>query len=87
MAKPDCINCVHVRSNRGSELKSCANPKTGPHLDDPNRTRQEIIEAMGGLLNIEGERDAIRKGLFEWPWSYDPEWIVNCDGFEQKERG
>lgn len=35
-------------------------------------------------LNIEGNPTAIRGGWFMWPGNFDPVWLENCDGFEQK---
>ena len=36
-------------------------------------------------LNIEGNEHGIRSGWFNWPFNFDPIWLENCDGFEDKE--
>lgn len=34
-------------------------------------------------LNIKGHPQGIRSGWFNWPYNFDPTWLVNCDGFKE----
>ena len=36
-------------------------------------------------LNIKGDPHGVRCGWFMWPMNFDPIWLLNCDGFKQKE--
>lgn len=36
---------------------------------------------------VTGSREAIRRGWFYWPLSFDPVWLKSCDGFQPKEQG
>ena len=33
---------------------------------------------------VKGALPGIRNGWFNWPYSFDPIWLVSCDGFEKK---
>lgn len=47
--------------------------------------RVSPILAKSNELNIKGAPRGIQKGWFNWPWNFDPVWLENCNGFEQKE--
>ena len=34
--------------------------------------------------SVEGHPFGIEGGWFQWPHNYDPNWVVKCDGFEEK---
>ena len=36
-------------------------------------------------LNVVGHPRGIAKGWFNWPWNFDPVWLENCDGWEDKD--
>ena len=36
-------------------------------------------------LNILVDGYAFKRGWADWPVNFDPRWVINCDGFEQKE--
>jgi len=36
-------------------------------------------------LNIKGTSYASENYGFKWPVSFEPVWLLNCDGFEAKE--
>jgi hypothetical protein len=36
-------------------------------------------------LNIKAVSHGIRMGWFMWPVNFDPTWLLNCDGFTEKE--
>ncbi len=35
---------------------------------------------------VKGNPHGIRNGWFNWPWNFDPVWLVDCDGFEASEQ-
>jgi len=43
------------------------------------------FSAGGAELNIRGNPHGIKRGWFSWPYNFDPVWLENCDGFEEKE--
>jgi hypothetical protein len=48
------------------------------------RTKPQIAESaleLGIVIHETG----LRKGWANWPWDFDPVWIENCKGFEEKE--
>ena len=38
----------------------------------------------GYKLNVSGNPAGIRRGWFNWPFNYDPTWLLTCDGFTEK---
>ena len=36
-------------------------------------------------MGIKGNPYGIKSAWFEWPASFDPVWLENCDGFEAAE--
>jgi hypothetical protein len=49
--------------------------------DVPGDAHKKCI-AIGS--NVTGNANGIKMGLFNWPWNFDPCWLVSCDGFKQK---
>ena len=37
-------------------------------------------------LSITANHHGIKKGWFTWPFNFDPVWLNNCDGYEEKEK-
>lgn len=35
---------------------------------------------------VKGNPHGIKNGWFRWPFNFDPTWLVECDGFKQKEK-
>lgn len=33
---------------------------------------------------VTGDKYGIEKGWFAWPFSFDPTWLLKCDGFKEK---
>lgn len=33
---------------------------------------------------VKGNEMGIRNGWFYWPYNFDPTWLVECNGFEEK---
>jgi hypothetical protein len=34
-------------------------------------------------VNVTGDQWGIDHGWFNWPFNFDPIWLVSCDGFEK----
>lgn len=48
-------------------------------LDDTHHSR------CGNLnCQVKGSKHGIQKGWFFWPFNFDPIWVEECDGFEDK---
>jgi hypothetical protein len=47
------------------------------------RTDPQVSAAVAEL-NIDINPHGFRKGWANWPWNFDPVWIKNCDGFEER---
>lgn len=89
MEKPDCYKCVYRRDAVGSAHSQCIHPANAKINNDPLAQVFAILGSVGrgpGLnvraLNIKGDPHGIRMGWFQWPVSYDPVWLLRCDGFE-----
>lgn len=88
--KPNCYQCIHRRNVPGDAHSQCAHPKAGP--SDGSNMLDAIIQMARGKhnsgsreLEIKGNLHGIRSGWFMWPYNFDPCWLENCNGFEQKE--
>ena len=86
--KPMCYTCKHRRSSPGTAHSSCKHPDTEAAWGDPLVEAFAIFASVGRTppmqaitkLNIKGNAIGIRRGWFNWPWNFDPTWLVNCDG-------
>lgn len=80
---PDCYKCVYRREIPGDALSACAYP--GNKIGMLDAFAPENVENMR-ILNIKANPFGITKGWFFWPTNYDPTWLLNCDGFKEKEK-
>lgn len=71
--RPDCTKCKWRQSIQGDEHISCGHPFSDP--------------MNNGNLNIVGSPHGIEHGWFMWPFNFDPTWLLNCNGFEEKQNG
>jgi len=39
----------------------------------------------GKGLNVKGHPHGVKHGWFNYPWNFDPMWLLECDGFEPLE--
>ena len=94
MSQPNCYECKHRRGLVGSAHSSCQHPKTGNAHGDPLNEVMAIFASVGRVpprqaataLHVTGHPTGKRRGWFNWPWNYDPHWLLTCDGFEPKEK-
>ena len=89
-----CYSCKWRRDCVGSAHSRCTHPAVGAEGSDPlgellaifasvGRTEPVIAQAAT-KLNIRGRAHGIAHGWFNWPWNFDPVWLENCDGFEDR---
>lgn len=94
MDKPDCYKCKHRGTLSGSAHSKCRHPSTNA-IDNPANELIAILASVGRIspikadcgLNVKGDPHGIQNGWFNWPFSYDPVWLISCDGFDPKETG
>lgn len=89
----ECFECKHRGTNPGSAHSCCNHPKAAKD-SDPLSSLMAIFASVGRTdpvisgaaveLGIEADPHGIKKGWFNWPWNFDPVWLKNCNGFEQK---
>jgi len=36
--------------------------------------------------SVEGDNHGKRNGWFQWPYNFDPVWLISCDGFKRVEK-
>ncbi len=79
----DCTKCKHVGSVPGDTHKCCKHPDISG--------ADEILALLGGSspilrkLGIKADPHGVKMGWFMWPTNFDPTWLLNCNGFEEKE--
>lgn len=78
-----CLKCKHRGTVPGDAHSCCHHPKLGNEID---RLEQAMMFMMYGKskLQIIGDYHGIRSGWFAWPINFDPAWLENCNGFEEK---
>ena len=85
MKKPNCYSCKYRGKVPGSCHSSCHHPK----VDNPVIELVKIIsgdkENSALALNIRANPHGVKSGWFTWPIDFDPAWLLNCEGFEEKE--
>mgnify|MGYP001562958622 CR=1 FL=1 len=93
--KADCYKCKYRGGVPGSCHSSCHHPKVEA---EPKNNLSELMSLLGGgrslplgmmneskkELNIKCNSHGLNSGWFNWPYNFDPVWLENCDGFEQK---
>ena len=91
--KPNCYRCSYRGDLPGSCHSSCKHPDSGSG-DAAGRIfaifasvgRHAPVGNYNGIikLNISGDFHGIRNGWFNWPYNFDPVWLLTCDGFKEK---
>lgn len=93
MSKPNCYECKHQGSVPGSAHSNCNHPALSEINDDP---LLRLIGILGGARNqslpapsvngitVEGNQHGIDSGWFNWPMNFDPVWLEECNGFEER---
>jgi len=93
MIEKNCYLCIHRRKIADNAHSRCAHPEV--EAEGPNKMA-ELLSMLGGgrampmasqaaqKLNIAAEAHGVRMGWFAWPYNFDPVWLRNCNGFEEK---
>lgn len=90
-----CYECIYRSDIPGDAHSRCKHPAVG--ISNPLNELFSILGSVGRVpnnisagpaqkLNIKGNPTGIKNGWFNWPYNFDPTWLVNCDGFTQKEK-
>ena len=90
--KANCFECKW-RANLPGDAHSRCNHPLNKSSNNPFEEMMAIFASVGRVdpvtgnaareLNIQASEHGIRKGWFNWPYNYDPVWLLNCDGFEE----
>lgn len=92
----DCYTCKHRGMVPGDAHSCCRHPDLKGAADDPfagmmaifaskGRTAPVVaVEAALEKFEIRANPHGIRRGWFNWPWNFDPVWLVNCNAYEEK---
>jgi len=95
MDKPNCYKCKYRGTVPGDAHSSCEHPTIKDLKDDPliqligimgsvGRVSSTALQPIALRLGIKGNQHGIKSGWFNWPVNFDPIWLENCDGWEQK---
>jgi len=92
--KPNCYECQYRRRCVGSAHSRCVHPALPKEGDNPLEEVMAIFASVGRTapmihaaaleLGIRASEHGIRNNWFLWPWSFDPIWLLACNGFEKK---
>jgi|GEM_PF-3364531 len=80
--KPDCMSCKHRMTLPGETHSMCK-------LGATDKATIEAIVRFGTAmiynpLDAYGVSSAIAKGWFDWPFNYDPLWLIRCFGYTKQ---
>lgn len=76
-SSPLCYRCKFRGTVPGSAHSTCRRANS-----------EDVLYLVLGSssLNIKGNPHGIKSGWFLWPLDFDPVWLENCDGFEEREK-
>ena len=88
-----CFSCKFKGNVPGSAHICCNHPSLKKIKDNPTlklagmfasvkRGPPMVFSSME--LNIRGNPHGIKNGWFNFPFNFDPTWLENCDGYEEK---
>lgn len=78
MARPNCYDCKFRGNVAGSRHSNCAYDGNKTNVFD-FLSSNNIENAQ--ILDIKAVQHGVNKGWFNWPVDFDPNWLVNCNGF------
>lgn len=90
MENPNCFQCRHKTNIPGESHIGCNHPNNAEALESSFAPVLAILASAGRFqaaamdngLNIKASANGIRNGWFNYPYNFDPTWLLNCDGFE-----
>jgi hypothetical protein len=78
---PKCYECKFRGNVPGDAHSCCRYPGNETGMFDMFSAKN--VENCK-KLNIKASAHGVRMGWFMWPTNFDPTWLENCDGFEEK---
>ncbi len=91
--KPDCYKCKWRGDLLGDCHSRCTHPALKAANDDPRLKMLAMFASVGRVapiqagideLGIKANYHGIKQGWFNFPWNFDPHWLEECKGWEQK---
>ena len=94
--KNKCYQCKHRDSIPGDSHSRCMHPELKEFLESsvgqvlsmfngriltPEFSLKDMVQKFDIIANTHG----IQKGWFNWPWNFDPLWLINCNRFEEQD--
>lgn len=92
--RSNCYKCKY-RGTIPGDAHSCCNHPITKTDKNPLTEMMAILASVGRVnpmigdsakqLNIKLNEHGIKNGWANWPYNFDPVWLENCDGFEERE--
>ena len=92
----NCYECEFRGELMGSAHSRCNHPATRNKEESPLMEAMAILASVGRVgptintdaateLGIIANPTGVKRGWFNWPYTFDPVWLISCNGFKQKE--
>ena len=89
--KVNCYKCIHKGTVPGSAHLCCKHPE----VEQGKNPLAEIASILGGgtirsengpgeKLGIKMDAHGVARGWCNWPYDFDPVWLIQCQGFIEK---
>lgn len=93
MSEALCYKCKFHGSVAGDTHSCCNHPEAGLKNADPllkilaisASVTTPVISPTAKKLGIQANQHGVMSGWFNWPFNFDPIWLTNCKGFEEKD--
>ena len=96
--KPNCYKCIYRGDLVGDAHSSCKHPSvatlTSNHFDQLLSLCSAVGMSVTGCtqasakLKIQLDPTGVNGGWANWPFNFDPRWILRCKGFKaEKKKG
>lgn len=95
MSKPNCYYCHWKKDLNGSAHINCSHPLL-PNESTDNNQFVVIMSALMSARHIPfslsgnnpigavGDQHGIKNGWFNFPYNFDPIWLLECKGYREK---
>jgi hypothetical protein len=86
----NCYTCTYRGNVPGDAHSCCKHPCLEGLTNDPIKAMFTFLDSKSIIisaihkLKIQAIPHGIIRGWFNWPINFDPVWLTNCNGFEQK---
>lgn len=93
----NCYECEFQGELMGSAHSRCNHPAACKAGKDPLMEAMSILASVGRVgptINVDAAAElgiianptGVKRGWFNWPYNFDPVWLLSCNGFKQKEK-